>query len=286
MKQQIETSVMASTSNLTRRHWLLLFSVISVVAITAITIIGYFLPEESYAIDYGNKYAEPSLTYLFGTDHLGRDMFYRSLKGVALSIRIGLLAAFFSSCVALVLGTMSAVFGGKIDSLVLWLVDLCLGIPHILLILMISVSLGGGEQGIIIGVVATHWANLTRLIRAEVIQLRREPYVLAARGYGYSYLSIAGNHFIPHIIPQYIIGLVLLFPHAILHEAGITFLGYGLPLDVPAIGIILSESIRHISLGMWWLAFFPGFILMLVVLIFDRLGVALRELIDPLSTHK
>lgn len=284
--KDVDMAVETTTPTYTRRHGLLLFSIFSMITILAITLYGMMLPEESYAIDYGNKYAEPSLQYLFGTDHLGRDMFYRSLKGVSLSIQIGLMAAFISSCVALVLGSMSAVFGGKVDSLVLWLVDLCLGIPHILLILMISVSLGGGEKGIIIGVVATHWAHLTRLIRAEVIQLRKEPYVLASRAYGYSYIAIAKNHFLPHIIPQYIIGLVLLFPHAILHEAGITFLGYGLPLDVPAIGIILSESIRHISLGMWWLAFFPGFILMFVVVIFDRLGAALRELIDPLSAHK
>lgn len=85
----------------------------------------------------------------------------------------------------------------------------------------------------------------------------------------------------PHVLPQYIIGLVLLFPHAIMHEAGISFLGYGLPLDMPAIGIILSESMRYLALGMWWLAFFPGFLLLLVVLIFDRLGAALRDLLDP-----
>ena len=97
---------------------------------------------------------------------------------------------------------------------------------------------------------------------------------------------MAKEHFVPHILPQYIIGLVLLFPHAILHEAGSTFLGYGLPLDLPAIGIILSESIRHISLGLWWLAFFPGMTLMVVVFFFDRLGEALKELFDPAHSQR
>ena len=159
--------------------------------------------------------------------------------------------------------------------------DLCIGVPHILLILMISVMMGGGIMGVSVGVIVTHWPRLTRIIRAEVMQLRTQPYILAARQYGYSWMTVARRHFVPHVLPQYIIGLVLLFPHAIMHEAGISFLGYGLPLDMPAIGIILSESMRYLALGMWWLAFFPGFLLLLVVLIFDRLGAALRDLFDP-----
>ena len=161
-----------------------------------------------------------------------------------------------------------------------------MGIPHILLILMISVMMGGGILGVSIGVIVTHWPRLTRVIRAEVMQLRSQPYVLAARQYGYSWFSIARRHFVPHVAPQYIIGLVLLFPHAIMHEAAISFLGYGLPLDMPAIGIILSESMSYLALGMWWLAFFPGFLLLLVVLIFDRLGETLRDILDPQSGQK
>ena len=279
----IEVSTVHSWTR--RKKMLLLASFVSVVLVL-ITIAGALMPEESYAINYGNKYAEPSLQYIFGTDHMGRDMLYRCIKGLSISIQVGLLAAFVSSCIALVLGTLSATFGGKVDAFILWLVDLCMGVPHILLILMISVSLGGGMKGVVIGVVATHWTRLTRLIRAEVMQLRKEPYVLAARNYGHSYFRIAKEHFVPHVLPQYIIGLVLLFPHAILHEAGITFLGYGLPLDLPAIGIILSESIRHISLGLWWLAFFPGMTLMVVVFFFDRLGEALKELLDPAHSQR
>lgn len=269
-----------------QRQWLLIFLLIGSAFLVTLTIFGICLPEESYAINYGNKYATPSWQYLFGTDHLGRDMFYRSMKGISLSIRVGLLAAFFSSCIAVILGALSATFGGKVDTFVLWLVDVFMAVPHILLILMISVSLGGGEMGVIIGVVVTHWCALTRVIRGEVMQLRQEAYVQAARSYGHSYIKIAFRHFLPHIVPQYVIGLVLLFPHAILHEAGITFLGYGLPLEMPAIGVILSESIRHISLGMWWLAFFPGLILVMIVVLFDRLGIALRALINPMTAQK
>lgn len=265
------------------RQWRLIFASLAICFILGLFFWGVTMPESAYAVDYGQKNLVPSVAHPFGTDYMGRDMLLRSIKGLSISLQIGLAAAFFSSCIALVLGTLSAAFGGKVDQFVLWLVDLCMGIPHILLILMISVMMGGGIMGVSIGVVVTHWPRLTRVIRAEVMQLRSQPYILAARQYGYSWLSIARRHFVPHVLPQYIIGLVLLFPHAIMHEAGISFLGYGLPLDMPAIGIILSESMRYLALGMWWLAFYPGGLLLLVVLIFDRLGEALRDLLDPQS---
>jgi len=94
-------------------------------------------------------------------------------------------------------------------------------------------------------------------------------------------LHIALRHIVPHVFPQYAVGLILLFPHAILHEAGITFLGYGLPLDTPAMGVILAESMRHLAAGMWWLAFFPGLALLLVVQLFDVVGDSLRVFVDP-----
>jgi hypothetical protein len=268
-------------SGMSVRQRQLIFAVIAGCFIFGILVWGTTMPESAYAVDYGQKNLVPSAAHPFGTDHMGRDMLLRSVKGMSISLQIGIAAAFVSSRIALVLGTLSAAFGGKVDQFVLWLVDLCMGVPHILLILMISVMMGGGIMGVSVGVIVTHWPRLTRIIRAEVMQLRTQPYILAARQYGYSWMTVARRHFVPHVLPQYIIGLVLLFPHAIMHEAGISFLGYGLPLDMPAIGIILSESMRYLALGMWWLAFFPGFLLLLVVLIFDRLGAALRDLFDP-----
>ena len=270
-------------SGLSVRQRRLIFAVFATLFILGLLLWGTTRDESSYAVDFGQKNLAPSVLHPFGTDNMGHDMFLRSVKGMSISLQIGFAAAFFSSCIALILGTLSAAFGGKVDRFVLWLVDLCMGIPHILLILMISVMMGGGILGVSIGVIVTHWPRLTRVIRAEVMQLRSQPYVLAARQYGCSWFSIARRHFVPHVAPQYIIGLVLLFPHAIMHEAAISFLGYGLPLDMPAIGIILAESMRYLALGMWWLAFFPGFLLLLVVLIFDRLGEALRDLLDPQS---
>ena len=118
-------------------------------------------------------------------------------------------------------------------------------------------------------------------MRAEILQCKNAPYVQAARKLGVGPVRIAITHMLPHILPQLVVGLVLLFPHAILHEAAITFLGFGLPPEGAAIGVILSESMGYLSAGMWWLAVFPGLALVLTVMMFDVVGTRLRRLIDP-----
>ena len=103
---------------------------------------------------------------------------------------------------------------------------------------------------------------------------------------GKSKFEVAKKHIIPHVLPVYLIGVILLFPHAIMHEASITFLGFGLPAEVPAIGVILSEAMKHIATGKWWLALFPGLMLLSVVLLFDVIGENLKLLINPSSGNQ
>ena len=251
------------------------------ILLAGIFVWGSLLGPGDYGPNYSARYIAPCAAHPFGTDSLGRDMFFRVVAGLSLSIRIGLLAAVISSVIALALGSLSAVFGGWADSAVSYCVDLCMGVPHLILLILISIAAGGGAAGVITGVAVTHWPNLTRLIRAEILQIRSAQYVQVARKMGKGPLHIALRHIVPHVFPQYAVGLILLFPHAILHEAGITFLGYGLPLDTPAMGVILAESMRHLAAGMWWLAFFPGLALLLVVQLFDVVGDSLRVFVDP-----
>ncbi|MGL5560814.1 MAG: ABC transporter permease, partial [Paraclostridium dentum] len=157
---------------------------------------------------------------------------------------------------------------------------------HALVIILISISLGGGLKGIIIGVAITHWPSLTRIIRAEVMQIKNSEYVKLSKNFGKSNVHIATKHILPHIIPQLLVGVVLIFPHAILHEASITFLGFGLQPHEPAIGIILSEAMKYLSSGRWWLAFFPGISLVLVSLMVDNIGKQISKLINPKLAHK
>ena len=269
-----------------RRQSTILFLIAAAAILAAVTVSGILLEERGMETDFSRTNLTPSLQYLFGTDWMGRDMFARTLAGLSLSIRIGLLTAAVSAAAALVLGTAAAVLGRKADAVISWLIDLVMGIPHILLVMLISIACGRGFAGVVAGVSLSHWPSLARVIRGEVLQLRAAPYILAAEKLGAGRLRIIAGHMVPHILPQFLTGMILLFPHAILHEASVTFLGFGLSSEQPAIGVILSESMRYLTTGKWWLALFPGLALVLVVILFAMLGERLRRLLDPASVHE
>ena len=254
--------------------------------LAGIMLFGSIITEEQIAISLLNKNQAPSLEYLFGTDWVGRNMLYRTLKGLSLSMKIGLLSSCISGVIALTLGVLGATLGNKVDSFITWFIDLVLSVPHTLVVILISISVGGGLRGIVLGVSLTHWPSLTRVIRAEVMQIRESDYAKISRNFGKSNLYIAIHHILPHIIPQLLIGIVLIFPHAVLHEASVTFLGFGLPPHKPAIGIILSEAMKYLSSGKWWLAFFPGLSLVIVSLMVDNIGKKFSQLINPKTSYK
>ncbi len=268
-----------------RRVTLAVF-VAALAALVAVVVAGLVAMPNATAVDFSAKNLAPSLAHPFGTDWMGRDMFLRTLAGLSTSVLVGLLAAGVSALVALVLGTAAALGGKRVDAVVTWLIDLMMGIPHIVLLILISFALGKGFWGVTVGVALTHWPSLARVVRAEILQCRQSTYVAAAKRLGAGPFSIAWRHMVPYVLPQFIVGLILLFPHAILHEAAVTFLGFGLPPEQPAIGIILSESMTYLSAGMWWLAVFPGLALVATVLLFDVAGSNLRRLVDPHSSQE
>ncbi|GAA0133914.1 ABC transporter permease [Paenibacillus sp. YSY-4.3] len=265
---------------LNRKQWALTKVIISVVIIVIVILGGLFLDEGKIVTNLTNRNSPPSLDHLFGTDWLGRDMFTRTAKGLILSVGVGLIGAISSALIALILGMTAATMGKRADRLISWLIDLFLSVPHLVTLILIAFIFGGGFKGIVVGLALTHWPSLARVIRAEVLQIRSAEFVQVSRRMGKSGWWIAVHHIIPHIIPQFLIGFMLLFPHVILHEAAVTFIGLGLSPHEPAIGIILSESMKYLSAGMWWLAFFPGLCLLMIVRLFDQIGENLRLLTD------
>ena len=260
--------------------------IVAVCALAIVVASGLVLYGQATATDFTAKNLAPSLAHPFGTDWMGRDMLSRTLAGLSTSVLVGLLAATVSSVIALVLGCAAALGGKRVDAVVGWLIDLMMGVPHIVLLVLISFAIGKGFWGVTIGVAVTHWPSLARVVRAEVLQCRESKFVEVARMLGQSPARIALRHMVPYVLPQFVVGLILLFPHAILHEAAITFLGFGLPPEQPAIGVILSESMSYLSTGAWWLAVFPGLALMVTVLLFDVAGQSLRKLLDPHTAQK
>ena len=335
-----------------RRTKVVLLSVILALIFIAIYAAGVMLPEELTAPSIRSTRLPPSLEHFFGTDALGRDLFFRTLKGLSVSMTVGLIASVISAVIAVFVGIAAAMGSRRVDNLINWIIDLMMGVPHMVLIMLISVAfgrglkglsvsmtvgmvaslisavvavfvgiaaatgsklvdsainwvidlvmgvphtvlvilisfaMGRGLKGLLIGIAATHWCSLARLIRGEVLQLRSQQYVAVSRKLGKSSGWILTHHLLPHLVPQFFVGLILMFPHAILHEASVSFLGYGLPPEQPAIGIILSESMKYISAGMWWPAVFPGAVLVAIVLLVDKLGDNLRMIIDPYSAQE
>lgn len=264
-----------------RKQRTLFMILISIIFLVIVILGGVLIDEGRIVTNLNDRNAPPSLDHLFGTDWLGRDMFTRTVMGLSLNMGVGLIGAIGSASIALFLGMAAATMGKMADRLISWLIDLFLSVPHLVTLILIAFTLGGGFKGIVIGLTLTHWPSLARVIRAEVMQVRSAEYVQVSQKMGKSQWWIALHHILPHIAPQLLIGFMLLFPHVILHEAAVTFLGLGLSPHEPAIGIILSESMKYLSSGMWWLAFFPGLCLLIIVRTFDQIGENIRMLIDP-----
>ena len=251
---------------------------LAIVIILSIFISGYFIRD--IPTNFASAMQMPSLEHLFGTDWMGRDMFQRTIAGLGLSIMVGFIASVVSTIISILLGLFSS-FNKVADEAVAGIIDLFGSIPHILLIILVSIMFGGGVFGVIMGVGVTHWTPLARVLRSEVKEIKTKEYIALAENLGRNKVWIAIKHIFPLIISQIIVGVILMFPHAIMHEAAITFLGFGLPPHEPAIGVILAESMHYLSSGCWWLAFYPGLSLLLVVLLFDLIGENVEKLLNP-----
>ena len=230
---------------------------LAIVIILSIFISGYFIRD--IPTNFANAMQMPSLEHLFGTDWMGRDMFQRTIAGLGLSIMVGFIASVVSTIISILLGLFSS-FNKVADEAVAGIIDLFGSIPHILLIILVSIMFGGGVFGVIMGVGVTHWTPLARVLRSEVKEIKTKEYIALAENLGRNKVWIAIKH---------------------MHEAAITFLGFGLPPHEPAIGVILAESMHYLSSGCWWLAFYPGLSLLLVVLLFDLIGENVEKLLNP-----
>jgi peptide/nickel transport system permease protein len=271
---------------LSRRTRTLMIAVICVLFFAAVFLAAWLYGDQGQVTDLTSRNLSPSLARPCGTDWLGRDMLARSLKGIRISLALGMTAAVCSSVLALLLGLAAALLGRTVDRVVTWLVDVGLATPHLVLLILISFACGGGVKGVIIAVAASHWPALTRIIRAEVLQLKTADYVLCSKRLGKSAFWIARHHMLSHVTPQFLVGVLLLFPHAILHAAGLTFLGFGMSPHTADVGALLAESMRYLSAGLWWLALTPGLFLITSVLAFDVLGNNLRAILDPRTSRE
>lgn len=230
----------------------------------------------------GQAGADPN--YLLGTDQLGRDIVSRLIYGARISIVVSVSAVVFSAFLGTIIGLFSGFYGGKIDSVFMRLADVQLAFPFILLAIAIIAVLGPNLQNIIIVMGITGWVIYARVVRAEVLSLREKEYVMAVRALGGSNGRIIFNHLLPNVVPPIIVIITLEMARMIIMEAALSFLGLGIQPPTPTWGGMLADG-RVYLVTSWWLATFPGVVIMLVVLGINLLGNWLRDILDPRLTQ-
>jgi len=224
--------------------------------------------------------APPFGVYLLGTDSLGRDVLSRMLQGSWVSLTIGFVAVGISVTIGIILGGLAGYFGQWVDIIIMRLVDTMLCIPRFFLILIVIALAGGGIFKIMIVIGLTSWMGTTRFVRAEFLSLRERDFVSAARALGVGNLRIIFRHMIPNAVAPVLISATLGIAGTILLEAGLSFLGFGVPPPHATWGKILSSG-QSFIFDAPWLTYTPGIAILVVVLSFNLFGEGLRDAFNP-----
>jgi peptide/nickel transport system permease protein len=215
-----------------------------------------------------------------GTDNLGRDMLSRIIHGARVSLLVAFAVVFVSGVVGVALGAVSGYFGGKIDFTIQKLVEVVWAFPPLLLGITIMAFLGQGLFNLILALVAQRWIPYCRVVRAQALSLRERDFVVAARGLGARQHQIILRHIVPNLIQTSLVIGTFAMASAIIAEASLSFLGVGVPPEIPTWGTMLADARMYISTA-WWMPLFPGLCIFVTVLGINLLGDALRDLLDP-----
>jgi peptide/nickel transport system permease protein len=218
--------------------------------------------------------------HFLGTDNLGRDILSRIIYGARVSLLVAFAVVLISGVVGVTLGAISGYFGGKIDFAIQKMVEVVWAFPALLLAITILAFLGQGLFNLILALVAQRWIQYCRVVRGQALSLRGRDFVTATRALGASDPRIIGRHLLPNLIQISLVIGTFSMASAIIAEASLSFLGLGVPPEIPTWGTMLADSRSYISTA-WWLALFPGLCIFLTVLGINLLGDAIRDLLDP-----
>ncbi|MFD6093711.1 ABC transporter permease [Oerskovia sp. NPDC060338] len=263
-----------------RRNLVIAGSVLAVVVLYAV-LVPWLAGVDDRVTDFAQARQAPSADHLFGTDSAGRDLFVRIASGIRTSLVVALLCALLATVIGVVVGTAAGFWGGWPDRIIMRSTDAVNALPHLLLGIVIVAMFRGSLLAIVLSIALTHWTQVARIIRSEILSLRQRPYIDAAVLAGASRWQVAVRHLVPATAPQAMIAVVLLLPHAVWHESTLSFLGFGLPPHEPSLGTLLEEARSSLLLGGWWTLVFPAAVLVIVTLAVAFAGQALRKVITP-----
>jgi peptide/nickel transport system permease protein len=239
-----------------------------------------FSPYDPGKTDISLKLKPPSNQHYLGTDQLGRDVFSRMLYGSRISLSVGFVAVAISIFIGIFVGAMAGYYGGWVDSFLMRFVDIMLCFPSFFLILTVVALLGPSLFNIMVVIGITSWMGTSRFVRAEFLSLRERDFVQAAKALGVKDHRIIFRHILPNALAPVFVTATLDVATAVLVEAGLSFLGFGVQPPAPSWGNILTEGRTYIF-DAWWLTVFPGLAILITVLSFNLLGKGLRDALDP-----
>lgn len=219
-------------------------------------------------------------TFVLGTDNYGRDFYSRLIIGTRISFLIGFIAVFIALIVGIPMGAIAGYYRGKVDDIIMWIINVVWSIPTLLLVIAITLALGKGFWQIFVAVGLTMWVEVARVVRGQFISYREKEFVEAARALGFSDRRIIFKEILPNILAPVIVISAANFASAILVESGLSFLGIGAQPPTPSWGNLIKENYSHIIIGQAHLALFPGVAILLLVLAFNVFGNVLRDAFD------
>ena len=231
-------------------------------------------------LDLSIRRAAPSATHWFGTDELGRDTFARVLHGGRISLLVGLVATLVSLAIGVTYGAISGYAGGRVDDAMMRLVDVLYSLPYIFLVILLLVFFSKSLLMLFVALGLVQWLTMARIVRGQVLSLKSQPFVEAARALGATDAAIVFRHIVPNTLGPVIVYTTLTVPAVILQEAFLSFLGLGVQPPSASWGTLVSDGAKVLALFPW-LVIFPGVALSLTLLCFNCLGDGLRDALDP-----
>jgi peptide/nickel transport system permease protein len=229
----------------------------------------------------GEKSSTTGKPYWLGTDDQGRDMLSGIFYGLRISLGVGVASTVFALGIGLAAGLAAAYFGGWVDTAIMRIVDIQLSFPAILIALILLAVLGQGVDKIVVALVTVQWAYYARTVRSSALVERQKEYVEAAKVLALSQPRIVFRHLLPNCLPPLIVVATVQVAHAIALEATLSFLGLGLPITEPSMGLLIANGFQYLLSGKYWISFFPGVALLLTIVAINLVADQLRDILNP-----